>query len=83
MSAPEKALVFAAGLGTRMQPITLTLPKPLVRIGNRTMLDHVLDRLAELSARTGVYPDLGFGKTHVNVTIYGPGGGVPGNYVPM
>ena len=37
-----------------------------------------LDRLAELSARTGVYPDLGFGKTHVNVTIYGPGGGVPG-----
>jgi MurNAc alpha-1-phosphate uridylyltransferase len=48
MSArPEKALVFAAGLGTRMRPITLTLPKPLVRIGGRTMLDHMLDRLEE------------------------------------
>jgi MurNAc alpha-1-phosphate uridylyltransferase len=47
VSAPEKALVFAAGLGTRMRPITLTVPKPLVRIGKRTMLDHVLDRLAE------------------------------------
>ncbi len=48
MSAgPDKALVFAAGLGTRMRPITLTVPKPLVRIGGRTMLDHMLDRLAE------------------------------------
>jgi MurNAc alpha-1-phosphate uridylyltransferase len=46
-SSPDKALVFAAGLGTRMRPITLTLPKPLVRIGGRTMLDHMLDRLSE------------------------------------
>ncbi len=49
MSAgPDKALVFAAGLGTRMRPLTLTTPKPLVRIGGRAMLDHMLDRLAEL-----------------------------------
>ena len=48
MSAgPEKAIVFAAGFGTRMRPITQTLPKPLVRIGGKTMLDHMLDRLAE------------------------------------
>jgi MurNAc alpha-1-phosphate uridylyltransferase len=44
---PEKALVFAAGLGTRMRPITLTLPKPLVRVGGKAMLDHMLDRLDE------------------------------------
>ncbi len=46
-AGPEKALVFAAGLGARMRPITLSLPKPLVRIGGKAMLDHVLDRLEE------------------------------------
>jgi len=37
-----------------------------------------LDRLAQLSERTGLYPDLGFGKAHVNVTIHGAGGNLPG-----
>ncbi len=34
-----------------------------------------LDRLAGLSKETGLYPDLGFARTYVNVTVYGSGEG--------
>lgn len=38
-----------------------------------------LERLAALSEETKLYPDLGFGTTHVNVTLYGREGGAPGD----
>jgi MurNAc alpha-1-phosphate uridylyltransferase len=47
-------MVLAAGLGERMRPLTLTLPKPLVRIGGRAMLDHALDRLNDAGIETVV-----------------------------
>lgn len=44
---PDTAMVLAAGLGTRMRPLTETKPKPLVEVAGRPLIDHVLDRLAE------------------------------------
>jgi N-acetyl-alpha-D-muramate 1-phosphate uridylyltransferase len=51
---PNMAMVLAAGLGQRMRPITNTLPKPLVRIAGRPMLDHALDRLFEAGIERAV-----------------------------
>ena len=51
---PDTAMVLAAGLGTRMRPLDPAVPKPLVRVGGRALIDHVLDRLVDAGIATAV-----------------------------
>src|ERR1700720_1730352 len=89
---PTKAMVLAAGLGLRMRPLTEQMPKPLVQVAGRALLDHVLDKLgvagvSEAIVNVHYLPDQIIdhvaGRTAPRVTIsderdevLGTGGGV-------
>src|SRR5256885_412363 len=50
---PHTAMIIAAGLGKRMRPLTATRPKPLIEVGGKALLDHVLERLRVAGVKKG------------------------------
>ena len=54
VAVPRTAMVLAAGRGERMRPITDKIPKPLVKVAGKPLLDHVLDRLGDAGVERAV-----------------------------
>lgn len=54
---PIDAVLMAGGKGERLRPLTEKIPKPLLRVGNKTIIDHNIDRL------------ISYGVQHISVTV--------------
>ena len=54
---PVDAVLMAGGKGERLRPLTLTTPKPLLKVGDKCIIDHNIDRL------------ISYGVKHISVTV--------------
>ena len=51
-----KAVIMAGGEGTRLRPLTCTVPKPMVPVVNKPMMEHILDLLKKTGFRKSPPP---------------------------
>lgn len=71
----KTAMVMAAGLGTRMRPLTNDRCKALVEVGGKTLIDHMLDRLRDIGVTRAVVNVHAFAdklETHLRARTLGP-----------
>lgn len=66
MNKVERAIIMAAGFGSRMQPVTLTTPKPLVKVNGVRMIDTVIDALHK-NGITEIYIVVGYLKEQFRI----------------
>ena len=53
-----KLIILAAGYATRLYPLTLNQPKPLLKVAGKPMIEHVLDNLAAYVADESLYREV-------------------------
>ena len=69
MHEVKRAIIMAAGLGNRMRPVTLTTPKPLVRVNGKRMIDTVIEGLHG-NGITEIYIVAGYLKEQFYIQYY-------------
>lgn len=68
---PLEAVIMAGGKGTRLRPMTLTTPKPLLEIGGKPIMEYNIDRLIEFGIRK-IYISINYLKDQIK-TYFGDG----------